>query len=73
MSQAAGPTTVLVATDGSDIALEAARRAALLLPSPARIIVLSVAPPADLAVDASGFAGPVVSPEEADAVAKAGA
>jgi nucleotide-binding universal stress UspA family protein len=71
VSQTATTPTVVVATDGSDVALEAAERAAPLLPADARIIVLSVAAPADLAVDASGFAGPVVSPEEAEEVAQA--
>ena len=71
MSEPHGFPTVVVATDGSEIALEAATRAAPLLPAEARIVVLSVAPPADLAVDASGFAGPVVGPEEAEEVAEA--
>jgi nucleotide-binding universal stress UspA family protein len=62
---------VLVATDGSDVALEAAAQAAPLLPADAHVIVMSVAAPTDLAVDASGFAGPVVSPEEAEEVARA--
>jgi nucleotide-binding universal stress UspA family protein len=62
---------VLVATDGSDVALEAAAQAAPLLPGDAHVIVMSVAAPTDLAVDASGFAGPVVSPEEAEEVARA--
>jgi len=54
---------VLIATDGSELAVHAARRAVELLGSPAEVVVLSVVGdvPGD---EAGGFEGPVESPEE---------
>ena len=59
---------VIIATDGTDTAISAARRALRLLHPDARtelVTVVEARPrPED---DADGFAGPVISEEEADA------
>src|SRR5690348_1332025 len=57
---------VLIATDGSDLAVHAARRGLELLGQPATVMVLVVLTevPGD---EAGGFEGPVETPEEQDA------
>lgn len=56
------PTTVLLCTDGSDLALSAIRQGIALLAPPARTVVLTVAPPVDpTLVTGTGFAGGVMS------------
>jgi nucleotide-binding universal stress UspA family protein len=58
---------VLVATDGSDAAIEAARRAITLLRSDAEILLVTVIPDLEDPMEtAGGFEGPVVSEEEAE-------
>src|SRR4051812_15231181 len=60
--------TVLIATDGSDIAIEAANRALALLHPDARVVLVTVVDERhDPMEDAGGFEGPVVTDEEADA------
>ena len=56
---------VLVATDGSDVSIEAARRAAALWPSDDTefTVVTVILPQADPNADAGGFAGPTATPE----------
>lgn len=60
---------VLIGTDGSDAALDAARRALPLLASPDTVLVVCVAEPPAIAAEGfeSGFAGGVAAPEEIDA------
>jgi nucleotide-binding universal stress UspA family protein len=56
----------LIATDGSEISLQAARRAAGLLDSDVELVLFTVAPAfEDPMQDAGGFEGPVLDPEEA--------
>src|SRR5919205_4217184 len=57
---------VLIATDGSDLSVHAARRGLELLGSPSTVTVLAVLTevPGD---EAGGFEGPVETPEEQDA------
>src|SRR4051812_41823954 len=58
---------VMIATDGSDAAIEAANRAVLLLHPDARITLVTVIDPRhDPMEDAGGFEGPVLTEEEAD-------
>jgi len=61
---------VMIATDGSDASIEAARRGfALLEDGDPHVTLLTVVPPAiEPLMDASGFAGPVVTPGEIDAI-----
>lgn len=59
---------VLIATDGSDDALAAARAAAELLhPDLDLVVVTTVAEPDLIDVQGSGFAGPAVTEEELEA------
>lgn len=61
-------TTLIVSTDGSDLAIEAAR-AGLAVTAPAdRIVIAVVVEEVDpsLAYDGSGHAGPTMSPVEVD-------
>ncbi len=60
---------VLIGTDGSDAALDAARRALPLLAAPDTVLVVCVAEPPAIAAEGfeSGFAGGVAAPEEIDA------
>ncbi len=60
---------VLIGTDGSDAALDAARRALPLLAAPDTVVVVCVAEPPAIAAEGfeSGFAGGVAAPEEIDA------
>ena len=60
---------VLIGTDGSDAALDAARRALPLLAAPDTVLVVCVAEPPTIAAEGfeSGFAGGVAAPEEIDA------
>jgi nucleotide-binding universal stress UspA family protein len=54
-------------TDGSPLSLEAARRAAAVLPEDAMFVLVCAIPPrAAPEDDAGGFEGPLLSPEEAD-------
>ncbi len=58
---------VMIATDGSDAAVGAARRATALLHPDARIELVTVIDSRhDPAEDAGGFEGPVLTEEEAD-------
>lgn len=60
-----GSITVLLCTDGSDLALSAIRQGLDLLATPERIVVLTVASPVDPSlVTGTGFAGGVMSFEE---------
>jgi nucleotide-binding universal stress UspA family protein len=58
----------LIATDGSDGAIEAARRGLALLAAADRVTILSVVEPPAAATAGleSGFAGGVVAPEQVD-------
>jgi nucleotide-binding universal stress UspA family protein len=56
----------LIATDGSEISLRAAQRAAQLLDPDIELVLLTVAPRLeDPMQDAGGFEGPVIDPDEA--------
>jgi nucleotide-binding universal stress UspA family protein len=58
---------VMMATDGSDAAIDAARRSIDLLRPGARVTVLMVIPEhEDPQADAGGFEGPVMTEKEAD-------
>jgi nucleotide-binding universal stress UspA family protein len=58
---------VMIATDGSDAAIEAANRAVALLHPDARITLVTVIDARhDPMEDAGGFEGPVMTDEEAD-------
>lgn len=62
------PVKVMIATDGSDAAVGAARRATTLLHPDARIELVTIIDSRhDPAEDAGGFEGPVLTEEEADA------
>ncbi len=64
-TQLAGPPTVLLCTDGSDLALAAIRQGLALLTTPGRVVLLAVAPPVDpTLVTGTGFAGGVMSYDE---------
>ena len=59
------PITVLLCTDGSDLALSAIRQGLDLLAAPDRTVVLTVASPVDpTLVTGTGFAGGVMTFEE---------
>lgn len=61
----AGPPTVLLCTDGSELALTAIRQGLALLTQPGRTVLLTVAPPIDpTLVTGTGFAGGVMSFDE---------
>ena len=61
------PMNVLVATDGSDAAIEAAHRAVELLRPDAHIMLVSVIPDLEDPMDtAGGFEGPGITEEEAE-------
>ena len=58
---------ILVATDGSEAALDAARRSIDLLRPGAHVVLVTVVPEyQDPQDDAGGFEGPVISEEEAE-------
>lgn len=58
---------IIIATDGTETAITAARRALRLVHPDAHVeLVTMVAAREDLNQDASGFAGPVETPAEAD-------
>ena len=61
---------VLLATDGSDIALDAATRGLAVLGDPAKVTLLSVI--ADVAADAGagGIEGPIYTPEQEEELRK---
>ncbi|MCC5951518.1 MAG: universal stress protein [Acidimicrobiia bacterium] len=62
----------LIATDGSDAALDAGRRAASLLCSPARIVFVTVIPEPESPLDtAGGIVGPAMTEAEAEEQARA--
>jgi nucleotide-binding universal stress UspA family protein len=64
--------TVLLCTDGSEVALSALREGLAVLAPAKRIIVLTVAPPVDpTLVTGTGFAGGVMSLEEKDELVEA--
>lgn len=66
---ASGVPTVLVATDGSDQAERAARIAAAVIHPDARIVVaVAMLGPDAVDLQGTGFAGPTVTPEEADQI-----
>ena len=61
-----GLMRVLIATDGSDLAIHAASEAPALLAADATFVVATVIEPtANPDDDAGGFEGPVITPEEA--------
>jgi len=64
--------TIIIATDGSDTAKEAASRGLALLRPVDQVLVVSVADLADpdLAEDATGHAAATMTPEEVEAVNK---
>jgi nucleotide-binding universal stress UspA family protein len=63
------PMTILVCTDGSDLALGAIRSALPVLAPATRTVVLTVTAPEDpTLVVGTGFAGGVMSPEQQDAL-----
>jgi nucleotide-binding universal stress UspA family protein len=65
MTSLPAPDTVLLCTDGSELALSALRQGLALLRTPERIVLLTVAPPVDpTLVTGTGFAGGVMSFEE---------
>ncbi len=67
-----GPPTVLLCTDGSDLALTAIRQGLALLTTPGRIVLLTVAPPIDpTLVTGTGFAGGVMSFDEKNELVEA--
>ncbi len=67
-----GPPTVLLCTDGSDLALTAIRQGLALLATPGRIVLLTVAPAVDpTLVTGTGFAGGVMSFDEKDELVEA--
>jgi nucleotide-binding universal stress UspA family protein len=55
---------VLIATDGSDVSLEAARRGCVLLADPDDVTLLTVTSDDIAGDDAGGIEGPVLSAEE---------
>lgn len=57
---------VIIATDGSDNSLEAARRALASFPGAEFEVVTVVDAPVDPEADAGGFEGPLIRPDEAD-------
>jgi nucleotide-binding universal stress UspA family protein len=58
---------ILMATDGSDAAIDAARRSMDLLRPHAHVVVVTVIPEhEDPMEDAGGIEGPVITPKEAD-------
>jgi len=65
MAPTRDPITVLLCTDGSELALSAIRQGLDLLATPSRIVVLTVASPVDpTLVTGTGFAGGVMSLED---------
>ena len=65
MASSPDPITVLLCTDGSDLALTAIRQGLDLLAPPHRIVVLTVASPVDpTLVTGTGFAGGVMTFDE---------
>jgi nucleotide-binding universal stress UspA family protein len=59
---------ILVGTDGSEVSISAAREARALLTTPAEYVLVSVTDGVDPESDATGFAGPTLSEEEAQAL-----
>jgi nucleotide-binding universal stress UspA family protein len=58
---------IIIATDGSEIAIDAARRSMDLLRPDAQVAVVMVIPEyEDPMEDAGGIEGPVITPEQAD-------
>jgi nucleotide-binding universal stress UspA family protein len=61
------PIRIVVATDGSDAAIDAARRSTeLLRPHPHIVVVMVIPEYEDPMEDAGGIEGPVLTPKEAD-------
>ncbi len=63
-------TTIIVCTDGSELATQAARRGVAVLRPPDRLVIATVRhPPDDSAlVGAGGFAGPTMTEREFDEI-----
>jgi len=59
--------TVIVAVDGSDAALQAARAGLAILHPEVDVLIVTVVEYSDAALPVSGFAGGVVSPQEVEA------
>jgi nucleotide-binding universal stress UspA family protein len=59
--------TVIVAVDGSDAAVDAARSGLALLHPDVDVVIVTVVEPSEEAMPVSGFAGSVMSPEEIEA------
>jgi nucleotide-binding universal stress UspA family protein len=62
---------IVVAIDGSDAALDAAEQGIALLPDRDAIVLVTVVDVVDADLDASGLAGGVMSPAEADRLDRA--
>jgi nucleotide-binding universal stress UspA family protein len=63
--------TVIVAVDGSEAALQAARAGLAIVRPDATVLVVTVVELSEASMPVSGFAGSVISPEEAEAEDKA--
>jgi nucleotide-binding universal stress UspA family protein len=59
--------TVIVAVDGSDASLEAARAGLAIVDPGATVLIVTVVEPSEAAMPVSGFAGSVLSQDELDA------
>lgn len=56
----------IVATDGSEVSIDAVRRATTVLPAGSDLLLVTAIPPeVDPNEDATGFAGPTIGPDEA--------
>ena len=72
MSSTRDPITVLLCTDGSDLALSAIRQGLDLLAPPDRVVVLTVASPVEpTLVTGTGFAGGVMTFDETNDLVEA--
>jgi nucleotide-binding universal stress UspA family protein len=60
---------MIIATDGSDVSIDSVRQAPTLLRADADLVLVTVIPHRiDPNEDATGFAGPVVGPDEAERI-----
>jgi nucleotide-binding universal stress UspA family protein len=59
--------TVIVAIDGSDASLQAARDGLAIVHPEATVLIVTVVEPSEAAMPVSGFAGSVMSPHEVEA------
>lgn len=61
---ATADNTVIVAVDGSDAALQAARAGLAIVHPEADALIVTVVEPSDGSLPVSGFAGPAMSPQD---------